>query len=171
MNQCIILFLKYPLKNKVKTRLSKDLDADIVTKLYECFVFDILSEIKKTEIALKVYYTQIAPIDNYKKWLGDSIDLTPQKGKNLGEKLQNAFLDVYNCGFNKVVTIGSDIPSITSFTLKKAFCYLDTFNGVIGPCFDGGYYLIGINKQFYNANIFENINWSSNIVFSQTIEK
>ncbi len=40
---------------------------------------------------------------------------------------------------------------------------------VIGPTFDGGYYLIGLSE--FNDKIFDGIGWSTSHVFSQTLTR
>ena len=49
---------------------------------------------------------------------------------------------------------------------KKALEHNDI---VIGPCYDGGYYLIGMKS--FNNKIFKNISWSKKQVFKQTLSK
>jgi uncharacterized protein len=39
---------------------------------------------------------------------------------------------------------------------------------VIGPCTDGGYYLLGLRRV--HARLFEDIDWSTSRVYGQTIE-
>ncbi|MCR9204385.1 MAG: DUF2064 domain-containing protein, partial [Halobacteriovoraceae bacterium] len=40
---------------------------------------------------------------------------------------------------------------------------------VLGPCPDGGYYLVGLKKS--SPQIFEDISWSTNQVLEQTLER
>jgi glycosyltransferase A (GT-A) superfamily protein (DUF2064 family) len=40
---------------------------------------------------------------------------------------------------------------------------------VLGPCDDGGYYLIGVKKP--HRELFERINWSTERVFDQTMRR
>ncbi len=44
---------------------------------------------------------------------------------------------------------------------------LDTHDIVLGPCEDGGYYLIGMKKLHYK--LFHGIKWSTDEVLRQTI--
>ena len=45
---------------------------------------------------------------------------------------------------------------------------LDHSPFVVGPAMDGGYYLLGMNT--FEPSIFENIDWSTDKVFNQTID-
>jgi hypothetical protein len=82
-----------------------------------------------------------------------------QKGNNFGERLANAIEEIYNKGFQKVITIGNDCPSITSQLLSNVGKQLNKDKLVLGPSSDGGVYLIGIDKSVYNRNSFLNLQW------------
>ena len=69
----------------------------------------------------------------------------------------------------KVVIIGSDCAQLTSDILDSAFQKLETAPFVIGPSFDGGYYLLGMNR--FEPSVFDEIEWSSSSVFQKTLEK
>ena len=64
--------------------------------------------------------------------------------------------------------MGSDCPGLTVEIVQEAFKALDTFPFVIGPAMDGGYYLIGMDA--YTPQVFEGIEWSTDKVFSQTMD-
>ena len=53
--------------------------------------------------------------------------------------------------------------------IDRAFEALETDDAVIGPTYDGGYYLIGMNK--YHDTLFQNIPWSTEDVYDLTIAK
>ncbi len=69
----------------------------------------------------------------------------------------------------KVVLIGSDCPLLGSSQIEDAFDCLDRQPVVIGPSTDGGYYLIGMRDKV--AEIFDDIEWSTDSVLSQTIQR
>lgn len=70
---------------------------------------------------------------------------------------------------SKVLIIGSDCPYITKDIIEDAFDQLNNHDVVVGPTFDGGYYLLGM-KQFH-LDLFQDIPWSSEKVFSMTLGK
>ena len=65
--------------------------------------------------------------------------------------------------------IGSDCPQLTASNIQQAFDQLDREPVVLGPTDDGGYYLIGMRDECYG--VFEDIEWSTERVLSQTRER
>ncbi|NOR46927.1 MAG: DUF2064 domain-containing protein, partial [Methanosarcinaceae archaeon] len=47
-------------------------------------------------------------------------------------------------GYEKVVILDSDSPNLPSKYIYDGLECLDKTDAVIGPCLDGGYYLIGL---------------------------
>jgi len=167
--QCLLLFLKYPERGKVKSRLAKDLNKDITLLLYKNFVLDLLDTLKKKNFSLRICFYPPDSKGKVKEWLGNSYLYMPQKGKDLGERMKNAFKTVYSEGFSKVVLIGSDIPDLNVKVLNEAY-ECDDCDTVIGPSSDGGYYLIGFKNNTFMPEIFDGIQWGSGTVFKKTIE-
>ena len=103
------------------------------------------------------------------EWLGEQHCYRPQTGNNLGERLKNAFDNSFEEGFSKVVAIGADSPDRPVNYLIESFEALAAHDAVIGPANDGGYYLIGFSKEGFIPEAFDNISWSSDGVFEQTV--
>lgn len=71
--------------------------------------------------------------------------------------------------FHRAIIIGTDCPEIDAALIESAFEVLQGKDIVIGPCKDGGYYLIGMARHM--PDLFAGIDWSTSRVFTQTIEK
>ena len=168
---CLLLFVKYPQKGKVKLRLSADIDEDIVVDLYRCFVHDILETIKKTHIQCYLCFYPTDVLEKFQKWLGTNMLFFPQEGINLGERMKNCFTQAFTNGYQHVILIGSDSPDLPADILIKAFDELQTNEIVLGPSFDGGYYLIGFQNKSFEPSVFDNIHWGTSSVFTETIQK
>jgi glycosyltransferase A (GT-A) superfamily protein (DUF2064 family) len=69
---------------------------------------------------------------------------------------------------SKVVVIGTDSPTLPVEYIERAFADLDRADVVLGPAVDGGYYLVGCRRL---PPIFAGIDWSSNRVLAQTIDR
>lgn len=168
---CIVLFVKSPVAGKVKSRLAEDIGEDAAVGLYRCFVEDLLTMIENLDGALRFFFHPPDAGPQIQRWLGDQHSYRQQRGADLGEKMKNAFTGAFDEGFSKVVTIGSDIPDLPEEFLKRSFAELDSFDAVIGPSSDGGYYLIGFSRDSFLAEAFDDIAWSTSTVCDQTLAK
>jgi glycosyltransferase A (GT-A) superfamily protein (DUF2064 family) len=79
--------------------------------------------------------------------------------------------DLFKCGFESVCLIDSDSPTVPAENFAAAVELLDASNDriVLGPCDDGGYYLIGLKRP--HGQLFEEIAWSTERVLEQTIQR
>jgi len=171
MNNNILLFVKYPEKGEVKTRLAKATGDSKAVSLYKCFVDEIIKTLRKVKAVIWICYYPEKSADNMVDWLGDAFYYSQQKGRDLGERLQHCFEMSFEKGFEKTIVLASDIPEISENIIDEAFKCLEYKDAVIGPSYDGGYYLAGFKKKSYDPRIFENISWSTNLVYEETLGK
>jgi len=166
----LILFLKAPIAGQVKTRLQPELTPDEALNLYKAMVEDLLERLRKGyNFELILCFTPAHAEESLRDWLGDGFQYLAQTDEDLGQRLHNAFRWAFSQNFSRAVAIGSDIPRLRLSDIEKAFSQLKENEVVVGPCLDGGYYLIGLDKP--RPSLFSGIDWSTNRVFSQTMEK
>lgn len=168
MNKALILFIKFPRPNEVKTRLAAQIGNDLAISFYRFCVDRITKEMKKVSADCFVFVSKEDDIPAARDWLGRDMLYRSQRGTSLGEKIQNAFKEIQK-DYSKVILLGSDIPDLSSQILNKGFENLEENDVTIGPCPDGGYYLVGLKKP--SPQIFDDINWSTDQVFEQTLHK
>jgi len=178
----LALMTKAPRAGKVKTRLVPPLTNEEAAQLNRCFLQDMGAAIAtccggsapltSTPAARGVaVYTPIGAELDYADILPADFCLLPQRGEEFGDRLYFAAEDLFNCGFETVCLIDSDSPSVRSANFRKATELL-SFPGdriVLGPCDDGGYYLIGLKRL--HREMFEEIDWSTERVFEQTKQR
>lgn len=167
---CILFFVKYPAPGKVKTRLAEQIGPDIAADLYRNFVADTLATLESLDVNFKIVFDPPDSKDQFQYWLGEKHCYTPQIGVDLGQRMKNAFPQTFDDGFDNVVVIGSDSPDLPAEYLDLAFGALETNDVTVGPSSDGGYYLIGFTKNSFLPEAFEQISWSSDKAFEQTID-
>jgi glycosyltransferase A (GT-A) superfamily protein (DUF2064 family) len=68
-----------------------------------------------------------------------------------------------------VVIIGTDIPEIGTRHIAQAFRKLGSNDAVLGPCDDGGYWLVGQRRTPRVLDIFANVRWSSAHTLEDTL--
>ena len=68
---------------------------------------------------------------------------------DLGERITAAFTQAFEDGCDEVIVAGTDVPDLSLDTFTLAFLHLQSFNVVIGPSDDDGYYLIGLKRSVF----------------------
>ncbi|MCP4442538.1 MAG: DUF2064 domain-containing protein [Aureispira sp.] len=90
-----------------------------------------------------------------------------QQGNTFGERLNYAIQKVFDKGYQQVIAIGNDSPQLTTQDILEAVQQLHNNNLVIGPSQDGGIYLLGIHKDYFQSSLFIALDWqTSNLLNS-----
>jgi uncharacterized protein len=166
----ILLFIKAPAKGQVKTRLAVALGEDAAVQLYQRFVQDILDTLEQTGTPVMICYYPPDSRNAVVTWLGPGKQYLPQEGRDVGERMENAFRQAFTRGFSRAVLIGSDIPDLPAPLINEALAALHMHDAVIGPARDGGYYLIGFKNDTFFPGVFSGISWSTGTVFRSTMQ-
>lgn len=165
LKQALIYFTKEPIEGKVKTRLARTIGDVEATKIYKLLLENLLnlniSSHIDTFISLDIF------TDNYNKSFQEQTIIF-QKGKNIGEKMANAFLDIFEKGYESVILVGADIPLIDENIIDDAFNDLKQNQAILSKTKDEGYYLIGFQKKSFTKKPFE-IDFS-NAVYKKTLQ-
>lgn len=173
----IILFVRYPKGGEVKTRLIPHLGTEGAAQLHR----DLAEQALERALAatglrparLTVAYTG-GSTPEMVAWLGKSIILRRQEGRDLGERMAEAFRAAWAGGAQRAVLIGSDCPALTPALIAGALALLANHDLVLGPAADGGYYLIGLTRVLapgVQDSLFRDIAWGSEQVLGQTLER
>jgi len=169
-NPIILLFIKVPIKGQVKSRLAADVGEEAALDLYKSFVLDIIDTLEGSGYTLRICYYPHDRADMFTSLFGIRYRMMPQEGKDLGEKMENAFKQIFSEGYTRAILIGSDIPDLAPAVLRDALESLTKNDVVIGPASDGGYYLIGFHKDSLLPRIFHNREWGTERVFQDTMD-
>lgn len=172
----LVIFAKAPAPGQVKTRLCPPLTPDEAATLHGSFVLDTLERTKTAVTKLKL------PMDRYLACAPSStlaffkimeerqtVRLIDQEGDDLGMRMSRVFETMFLRGYQHVIGVGTDVPSLPLDRYKQALADLDKHDVVLGPALDGGYYLIGLNKPA--PALFEEIPWSTDRVLAMTRQK
>lgn len=161
----IIIFIKNPIAGQAKTRLAAEVGGEKAMAIYKSLLAYTRTVSLMVNAERYLYYSGEILDD---EWDVSSFNKKLQSGKDLGARMSNAFKEVLSTN-DKVLIIGSDCPQLNLMTISKAFSELDSHDHVIGPSKDGGYYLLGMKS--YNPEVFTGIDWSTDAVCNQTIQK
>ncbi|GBD39885.1 hypothetical protein HRbin37_02171 [bacterium HR37] len=169
--QVLIVFLKYPEPGRVKTRLARDIGRRNASLIYSEIAQSVIGKVSKSnEYKTIIFFDPPEKEEEVRRWLKNTnLTLLPQEGNLLGERMLNAFERAFSLGATSTVIIGTDCMEVSDKTVLEAFQALREVDAVLGPARDGGYYLLGLNRPF--PLVFKGIEWSTNLVLSQTIKK
>jgi uncharacterized protein len=171
MDTCILLLVKYPETGKVKVRLARHIDSDVILELYRNFVLDMISTIEHSCIPLILCVHPAEMMNRFPEWLGKQYDYIPQRGKDHSERVKNSLIDGFGKGYRNAMTLASDVPDLPERMLIEGCSSLRTHGSVIGPSPDGGYYLIGFQETCFVPRAFDGIRWSTDSTFSDTTNR
>ncbi len=144
-SNALLVVAKRPTPGRTKTRLTPPLSQAQAAALYECFLQDTLNLIRQAPNVQPVIAYLPPESQAYFAQLAPDFDHIQQRGANLGTRLDNALRDYLKLGYQRAVIMNSDGPSLPLTYLVDAFEVLaGEADVVLGPCNDGGYYLIGL---------------------------
>jgi rSAM/selenodomain-associated transferase 1 len=169
IRNALIIFIKTPIPGQVKTRLQPHITEDQSAELYSAFLKDLDYKFQNQD-EFACWYA-VAPENFDKNILNQLVHLNNyffQAGVDLGERMHHAFQTLFSKGYEKIVLIGSDLPTISVDIVSQTLQDLTNNECVIGPSKDGGYYLIALSKLY--SELFEDLPWSSTEVLQKTIE-
>jgi uncharacterized protein len=126
------LVAKAPVAGKVKTRLCPPCTPEEAAEIATALLLDTAASAAAT---------------GHDVWcvhLGDPAGQErAQRGADLGERLAGAQADLHGRGYDRVVLLGADCPTVEPALLAAAVAALDGADVVLGPARDVGYTLIG----------------------------
>jgi rSAM/selenodomain-associated transferase 1 len=172
-SRALLVFAKTPKPGKVKTRLLAAVSAEVAAVLHAACIADTLRLARKMRscdvfvfaAGGTSYFRRLAK----KQGSGSRLRVLPQRGGELGARMEHAFRKCFALGYREVVVIGTDTPWMGAARVRRAFALLKANDVAIGPAEDGGYYLLGMRKMV--AKIFRGIPWSTERVLDLTLEK
>ena len=166
----LAVFVRPPAIGTVKTRLQSALGDRGAAALYAAFVEDTLELCARVRAAGRVDVELWASsIDDEAviEW-GRRLGVVPrlQPDGDLGVRLSAAF-DEGLRRYQRVVIIGTDLPTLPLGLIAEAFDELDRAPMALGPTHDGGYYAIGATHRVRPR--FQGVRWSTPNALADTL--
>jgi rSAM/selenodomain-associated transferase 1 len=163
---CICVFVKPPVAGKVKTRLIPIVGANGAAALAEAFFRDTWNGVESLNWALPVVATtdaidpNIIPCTETQVWLQGGGDLDARIERILQRALRETPF---------AIALGADSPGIPRQFLDRAHEALQSADAVLGPCEDGGFYLLGVRQC--PIGLLRGIPWSESTTFARTLDR
>ena len=157
----------------MKTRLLAVVSAEVAAALHEACIAGTLRLARKMRGCDAIMFaaggTSYFRKQVKKRESGANVRVLPQRGADLGARMESAFRKCFAMGYREVVVIGTDTPWMGVERVRRAFAELKTNDVVIGPAEDGGYCLLGTRRMV--TDIFRGIPWSTERVLELTLKK
>jgi rSAM/selenodomain-associated transferase 1 len=163
----LIVFQKNEILGKVKTRLASTLGHEEALKIYQILIAHTHQVIQPVAADTYIFFSNYIPKTYEIK--ASSFYFQVQNGKDLGDRMKNAFEFLFCSGYERVLIIGTDCATLEPIHIKTAIQKLDLVDVVIGPAEDGGYYLLGMKNLV--SSLFEDMKWSTEDVLKETINR
>jgi hypothetical protein len=163
---------KVPAPGEVKTRLCPPLKPTEAAALARCFLLDRLEQLGGIPGGDSL--VAFAPPEReveLRALVPAGIRLVPQRGGDLGERLDGLLTDLLAEGYAGAVAVDADSPTVPTAFLVQAGLALrgGRADVVLGPCEDGGYYLIGLRAPA--PALFADMPWSTPRVTPETLAR
>jgi len=162
----VAVFTKAPIPGNVKSRLAAAIGPEAAATLYRYCAEHIIWNVRHSGVDTVVAVDLPETLPAFHDWVGGV--LAVQRGETLGERMQNTVAELTAHGYKRVIIVGTDVPFLGPEIIREAATLLMSNDVVIGPAFDGGYYLIGTNGE--RPELFQDITWSSSTVLEETLD-
>lgn len=168
-DSALIILARHPRIGAAKSRLARTLGEDVATEFHRLSAERLFLELERLPFPVQryLYYSGNDDEAALRRWTGDRFSFELQKGQDRGERLQHAFASTFARRFRKAVIVGTDIPDLTAGLIDEALHLLDSYDAVIGPNHNGGYYLLGLKAV--HEELFHNVPWGTSRVYGYTL--
>jgi rSAM/selenodomain-associated transferase 1 len=167
------VFARAPQLGRVKTRLAADVGNAAALAAYlelgrTCW-HEVTMARRLTAARAILAFTPSDAEESMAAWLPGADAYLPQCAGDLGARMRHALERETAAGARRILTIGTDCPTLSAATIVVAFDSLRDADVVIGPATDGGYYLIGVREP--HEVLFRDVPWSSDRTLAVTLER
>jgi rSAM/selenodomain-associated transferase 1 len=144
VNATVIVLAKAPVAGRVKTRCCPPCTAAGAAELAAVALTDTLCSVALSSAARCVLVLEGSLADGVPVVLPDGVEVLPQRGDGLDERLAAAFADAGG----PALLVGMDTPQLTPAVVDHAGRMLldGAVEAVLGPAADGGYWAIGLRR-------------------------
>ena len=108
----LILMTRVPIPGKTKTRLMDSLSGTECAELHMAFLEDLLTTLQHLQKECDLFLTY-TPEDSFfiiEDLILNDMNVFPQQGKDLGDKMHEAIRTVFSNGYEKVVLMRGGYP-------------------------------------------------------------
>jgi rSAM/selenodomain-associated transferase 1 len=173
----IAIMAKASAAGQTKTRLCPPLTHQQAAALNTAFLQDVAANIvaASRDASIRGYLAYGPPGAQSRAFFHEIMrspfELLEAWHANFGDSLFSAVEQMLALGHQSAVVLNADSPTLPTRLLIEAAQLLGPpgDRAVLGPCVDGGYYLLGVKCA--HRRLFEDIAWSTEQVAAQTLAR
>lgn len=179
--QSLLLFTRLPILGKTKTRLVPHIGEEGALQVHWAILKDFSELWKKLErkeksISLFLFYdlpkgiakAQWETALNCLKTLFPKASFQRQEGKDIFDKMENAFRYSFSQGSSFSYLVGADIPFMEAEHFQRVFALGRQGRQVLGGSLDEGYYGIGLQRSIEPELLHKSFSYEGISPFSYT---
>jgi glycosyltransferase A (GT-A) superfamily protein (DUF2064 family) len=144
---CLVLMAKAPGGGAAKTRLAADLGEELAAGFWQACLADVGAGLRSAAAAnglARALMVPAADLEAVQELVGPGWTGFVQKSPGLAPALVGAFIAAARRGSPFAVAVSGDNPSLPPALITAAVKALERDDAVLGPCPDGGDYLVGL---------------------------
>jgi hypothetical protein len=166
-----LIFAKYPEPGSVNTRMVPPLTPAEAAALHGASLLAVCERVAGVgRVDAKLVVTPDERADVLLRVVADYVaECWPQGNGALGRRLTRATDRALENSASGVLLLGADSPTLPMSYVTDAVAALDKYDAVLGPCDDGGYYLLGMRRRL--PALFDRIDWGGPDVADQTRDR
>lgn len=165
----LVIMAKAPRIGAVKTRLTPSFPPEAITDFYRCLLADTLAlarSVRNVDVAIMCPDSDVSELT---QWAAKEARVVAQKGDGLAAGLTSVFAHFASDHQRRIIAFNSDSPHLPRMVLESAFELLATYDMVVGPTHDGGYYLVG--AKACHSTLFDNDGMSTNSALERLLAR
>jgi rSAM/selenodomain-associated transferase 1 len=143
-DRVLAIMCKAPRAGYVKTRLASVCSSAQLVELYRALIEDTIALARTVGDGI-VVVCPAGDAEELTAWLPHDIRVAPQSGQGIADGLASAF-ELLCEPSRRVIAFNGDSPHLPPAVLEAAFAALADHDLVLGPCDDGGFYLVGATQ-------------------------
>ena len=155
MKIAIAIFVKTPGVSPLKTRLAATIGQDKAEYFYQLSLKCIINTLNKTDITP---FWAIAEKECLDHTLWSNFNRLHTGEGDLGDRQSHVYHKLL-MQFDAVMLIGGDAPQLSENIIHQAKEALKSYDFVMGPADDGGYYLLA-GKKAIPSEVWSSTPWS-----------
>lgn len=146
MKDALYIIARAPRAGFAKTRLAADIGDERAIALYKAFLADLAARFSDSRCPLGWYVTPPDGWTEISSLVGGGGRVLFQGEGDLTKRQRDLFLGAGERGEGRTVLMAADSPQIEAGVVEEAFRLLGERDVVLGPTYDGGYYLVAMSR-------------------------